>query len=201
MQYHNHPAIRTSRLAFISSGFVKTLRYTMKNTVCFLGLVALLLAFSCRTSTSVSNDELIAQAEDFIITWHQSSAQSNIDIYLGSMAATSVYMGTDASERWEKDAFSDFSKPWFAKGKGWAFAKISRHIYVADQGNIVWWDELLDTKLGVCRGSGVMQHKQGKWQIEQYVLSPTVPNELMDSVVSMKREQDAKVIKYEDVRM
>ena len=195
MQYHNHPAIKTSRLAFISSGLAKNPHNTIKNTVYFIGLVGLLFAFSCTTNTTVSNDDLIMQAEDFINDWHQSSAQSNIDVYLGSMAATSVYMGTDASERWEKDAFSDFCKPWFAKGKGWAFAKISRHIYVADQGNIIWWDELLDTKLGVCRGSGVMQHKKGKWQIEQYVLSPTVPNELMDSVVNMKLVQDAKVVK------
>jgi hypothetical protein len=163
-------------------------------SITHLSIFILLILLSCKPRPAHIDTSIVQQADTLITTWHQAAAKSSLEPYIGSMAQTGFYMGTDASERWGKNAFAEFCKPWFAKQKGWAFTKIERNIYVADQGNMIWWDELLDTKLGVCRGSGVMQLKQGKWQIEQYILSPTIPNELIDSVVHMKRAQDTKII-------
>ena len=38
----------------------------------------------------------------------------------------------------------------------------------------------------ICRGSGVLVKKDGKWLIKQYVLSMTIPNENVDEVVKIK---------------
>lgn len=45
------------------------------------------------------------------------------------------------------------------------------------RGDTAWFEEDLETQnLGPTRGSGVLVHSGGRWLIEQYVLSITVPN-------------------------
>jgi hypothetical protein len=36
-----------------------------------------------------------------------------------------------------------------------------------------WFDELLNTQMKICRGSGVLVKIDGKWKIKHYVLSMT----------------------------
>ena len=49
---------------------------------------------------------------------------------------------------------------------------------MAVRGDTAWFDEDLATDtLGPARGSGVMVLREGRWLLEQYVLSITVPNE------------------------
>ncbi len=55
-----------------------------------------------------------------------------------------------------------------------------------------WFDETLDTWMGVCRGSGVLINKNGKWLIKQYVLSLTVPNEKMKEVIFVLSNENLK---------
>ena len=38
----------------------------------------------------------------------------------------------------------------------------------------------------ICRGSGVVEKISGIWKVKQYVLSVTVPNEIVDKVVVEK---------------
>jgi hypothetical protein len=38
----------------------------------------------------------------------------------------------------------------------------------------------------ICRGSGVVEKINGQWKVKQYVLSVTVPNEIVDKVVVEK---------------
>jgi hypothetical protein len=38
----------------------------------------------------------------------------------------------------------------------------------------------------ICRGSGVVEKIKGQWKVKQYVLSVTVPNEVVDKVVVEK---------------
>ena len=49
-----------------------------------------------------------------------------------------------------------------------------------------WFDELLDTQMKICRGSGILEKIKGTWKIKQYVLSMTIPNENVDEVVKIK---------------
>ena len=49
---------------------------------------------------------------------------------------------------------------------------------------MAWFDELLDTHMKICRGSGVLVDQgNGQWKIKHYVLSMTVPNENVDEIV------------------
>ena len=63
---------------------------------------------------------------------------------------------------------------------------MKRHIYFSEDKKMAWFDELLNTQMKICRGSGVLVKKDGKWLIKQYVLSMTIPNENVDEVVKIK---------------
>jgi hypothetical protein len=69
------------------------------------------------------------------------------------MTEDAVFIGTDATENWGKPAFQEFAKPYFDKGKAWNFTVLERHIYF-DQSKKAWFDELLNTQMKICRGSG-----------------------------------------------
>ncbi len=49
--------------------------------------------------------------------------------------------------------------------------------------------------MSLCRGSGVLIKDNGKWQIVQYVLSMTVPNDLANDVTKQKTPDEVKVLK------
>ncbi|MBT8282425.1 MAG: nuclear transport factor 2 family protein, partial [Muriicola sp.] len=88
-----------------------------------------------------------------------------------------------------------FSKPYFEQGKAWDFTSIDRNIYFDPTGKIAWFDELLDTWMQLCRGSGVLKKENGQWKIAHYVLSLTIPNEEIQPVIALKREIDSTYIK------
>ena len=102
---------------------------------------------------------------------------------------------TDAGEHWNKQDFMAFSKPYFDKGKAWDFKAVERHVFIDKTGEIAWFDELLDTWMQLCRGSGVLIREGGKWKIAHYVLSMTVPNENVDGAIALKKEKDSILMK------
>ncbi|WP_254526964.1 MULTISPECIES: nuclear transport factor 2 family protein [unclassified Sphingobacterium] len=114
--------------------------------------------------------------------------------YFDLMDANSIFIGSDATERWDKQEFMDYAKPHFDKGKAWNFSSLERNIEFSEDGKTAWIDELLNTQMKICRGSGVLVLKDGKWLIKQYVLSMTVPNDLADEVVKMKADIENGII-------
>ena len=54
------------------------------------------------------------------------AAETNFDAYFNTMANESVFIGTDATENWNKKEFMEFSKPFFDKGKAWSFTSLKR---------------------------------------------------------------------------
>jgi hypothetical protein len=100
--------------------------------------------------------------------WHRDAAAGNHEAYIGAMTSDGVFIGTDATERWTTAEFSAWCKPHFERKKTWTFTAVSRNVEIADNGLTAWFDELLDTKMGVCRGSGVLVKKDGRWLIAQY---------------------------------
>ena len=111
------------------------------------------------------------------------------------MDSVSVFIGTDASENWNKNKFQAFSKPYFDKGKAWSFTAVNRNIYIYDNQKIAWFDELLDTQMKLCRGSGILKLENNKWKVAHYVLSITIPNDNVSEVVKMKAVFDSTYTK------
>ena len=131
------------------------------------------------------------QINELIDSWHLSAAQADYDAYFGKMTSDAVFIGTDATENWQLEAFMTFSKPYFDKGKAWSFSAVERNVYLDPSNQLAWFDELLDTWMGICRGSGVVKQENDKWKIAHYVLSVTVPNDDMGQLIEIKKAKDS----------
>lgn len=116
----------------------------------------------------------------FIDAWHKAAAVADADGFFGAMAPDGVYIGTDASERWLRDELRAWAKAAFERESAWAFTAKDRKIMIASDARHAWWDELLDTWMGVCRASGVLEYTAEGWKIKHYQLSLAVPNEKID---------------------
>ncbi|MEC5158760.1 nuclear transport factor 2 family protein [Chryseobacterium sp. MP_3.2] len=114
------------------------------------------------------------------------AAAADFKNYFDLYAAESTFIGTDANEVWDKKEFMDYSKPHFDKGKAWSFTSLKRNISFSTNGKYAWFDELLDTQMKLCRGSGVLEKIGNQWKIKQYVLSMTIPNDVSNEVIKIK---------------
>lgn len=129
--------------------------------------------------------------DEVLDKWHLAAAEADYEAYFSRMTSDAVFIGTDAGENWQLKSFEEFSKPYFDKGKAWNFKAVERHIYLDDTERIAWFDELLDTWMGICRGSGVVRMENGDWKIAHYVLSATIPNDDMNEVIRVKKAKDS----------
>ena len=159
-------------------------------------LLVFIAVFSACENNQSNSKELKDDSEKEAINtmldaWHKSASEAKYDAYFNAMSNTSVFIGTDASENWGNKDFKIFSKPFFDLGKAWNFKSVKRNIYISADGNLAWFDELLDTWMGVCRGSGVLSKTEGIWKIEHYVLSVTIPNENITEVIAINKEKDS----------
>ena len=128
----------------------------------------------------------IAKINTVLDSWHKAAAEAKFDTYFGMMSEESIFIGTDATENWNKKDFMAFAKPFFDKGKAWNFTALERHIYFDESGKTAWFDELLNTQMKICRGSGVLVKTGNEWKIKHYVLSMTIPNDNTNEVIKIK---------------
>lgn len=125
--------------------------------------------------------------------WHAAAAAADRDRYVGHLADETVFMGTDATERWDRKAFLEYLTPHFDRGDGWTFEPRERRITVAEDGRTAWFDELLDSATyGELRGSGVLIREGEAWKIAQYNLSIPLPNELARDIVEQISAHQAR---------
>jgi len=134
------------------------------------------------TLTTQAQEKKINEVID---AWHQAAAKADANTFFASMADNSVYIGTAKEERWTKNEFMAFAKPYFEKGKAWDFKPYDRDLHVTSDGKFAWFSELLTTWMGVCRASGVMHKTKDGWKIDQYHLSVTVPNEIIKDFITL----------------
>lgn len=152
-----------------------------------LPLVLLLLA-ACATSCATVPPR-IDDVNRVLDDWHKAAADADESRYFSYAAPEFVFLGTDASERWDLASFRAFAHPYFAKGKAWTFTPHDRHIQASPREDVAWFDEKLDSaSYGECRGSGVLRHTPDGWKIAQYNLTIPIPNDLAKTVVGMIRE-------------
>lgn len=161
----------------------------------FYGTMIIILFFSAckenKRSIVVDNNKIINQ---LIHDWHKAAADANYDDYFKRMSSDAVFIGTDPTENWPLQAFKLFCKPHFDKGKAWNFRSLDRHIYFSQDHTIAWFDELLDTQMKICRGSGVLKKENGEWKIAHYVLSMTIPNSNTKVVTALKANEESHLI-------
>lgn len=126
--------------------------------------------------------------------WHTAAGNAHFEAYFSKMTEDAVFIGTDATENWKKPEFKEWSRPYFDRGKAWDFTPLERNIFLSKTGSTAWFDELLETQMGICRGSGVLVKQNGNWKIQHYVLSIAIPNKNVPEVTELKKESDSSLI-------
>lgn len=161
----------------------------MKKIIAFTFLATL---FSCSQSTTTPATPAIdivkeqAQINLMLDSFNNAAAKADFKTYFNFYTDDAIFTGTDATERWNKKEFMQWAKPIFDKGRAWDFTALERHIYFDKTGSLAWFDELLNTQMKICRGSGVLVKQGNDWKVQQYILSTTVPNNLLDTVIKFK---------------
>ena len=152
----------------------------MKNFNRFLVLLILPFLFSNTTNKNRNENELNRLVDD----WHRAAAEANFEDYFDPMGDSFVFLGTAPGERWEKDAFAEFSKPYFDKGQAWSFVPSNRKWCFSK--NAAWFDEDLETWMRGCRGSGILLRKKGEWKLAYYNLTVLIENEKINAFIDLR---------------
>jgi hypothetical protein len=174
----------------------------------FLGMAVILMNFACKQQSGDIKESAAGKPVDTLTLRHYkteisalldsfnvAAARADYNKYFDYFAEDGIFIGTDASENWNKQNFKIWAKPYFDKGTTWNFTSLQRNIYFDQTGNVAWFDELLKTQMKICRGSGVLTRHGSDWKVQQYVLSMTIPNSLVDSVVTLKTTIEDDIIK------
>lgn len=163
--------------------------------------VVLLLYFSSCTSNEKNAEATVADTANekkhiiaMLDSFNTAAANADYKTYFNFYTDDAIFTGTDATERWDKKEFMVWAKPYFDKGKAWSFASLERHIYFDKTGSLAWFDELLNTQMKICRGSGVVVKQGEVWKVQQYILSATVPNQQMNSLIKIKAPAEDSLI-------
>ena len=155
----------------------------MKNLIVFI-------LFFTVNSFVLANERI----EQVLNNFHQAAANADAKTYFNLLTKDSVFLGTDATERWTKEEFKSFVIPYFEKGVGWAYTPTKRNITISHEGDVAFFDELLaNESYGTCRGSGVLFKTAKGWRIAQYNLSIPLPNALAKEITSTISQHEIAV--------
>ncbi len=164
-------------LTILSTTMRKKMKYKIL-ALLFLLLMPLMKADDQRSMVDALLDGL-----------HQDAHEANFETYFARYSSDAVFLGTDKTERWTIKEFKDYAKPAFADGHGWTYSVVERNW--EGEGSTRWFDEILfNEKLGHCRGTGVVEKKNGEWKIAHYALTMLVPNAIAREVGAQTKEAD-----------
>lgn len=150
-----------------------------------------LFALAAAAAIPAREAETRKQVNAFIDEWHDDAAHARL-AYFDKMAKDSVYIGTDKTELWSRDQFKAWARRFFERKSAWAFKATSRNVYMSADAKFIWFDELLDTQMGVCQASGVIRKTDKGYEILHYQLSMAVPNDVGGKVTQLIREHEAQ---------
>ena len=156
-----------------------------------LFLLILLVVAACGSSEKPKKIQDPVLIENLLDKWHAAASENDFDSYFNAMTEDGIFIGTDASEHWTIADFKAYSKPYFDNREAWDFKVLERHVFFHEDGKVAWFDELLETWMGVCRGSGVIVMREEEWKISHYVLSLTIPNDNIQDVQQLNKAQDS----------
>ncbi len=167
------------------------------NLTVFLAAILSLLYCACSSPESSSAVDTANEKKQIIAmldSFNRAAAKADYKAYFNFYTEDAIFTGTDATERWDKAAFMAWAKPIFDKGRAWDFTALERNIYFDNTGTLAWFDELLNTQMKICRGSGVVEKQGDEWKVKQYILSTTIPNDQLDSVIKIKSRVEDSMI-------
>ncbi len=157
----------------------------------FLAAAFLFLSLGLSVAARAETDALLTrQVNAFVDEWHDDAANARM-AYFDKIAEDGVYIGTDRTELWKRDAFKAWARKYFDRKSAWSFKATRRNVYASADKSLIWFDELLDTpNMGPCMASGVIRKTAKGFEIVHYQLSMAVPNEVAKQVTTLIAEHE-----------
>ena len=138
---------------------------------------------------TVQANQTQSKISSILDSFHQAASEANSKKYFDLISESAIFIGTDATERWDKNTFKRYAKPYFDKGQGWTYIPQARHVTIGEGGKVAWFDEMLNNQTyGECRGTGVLVLTAQGWKISQYHLTIPIPNGIATSLVEQIKQ-------------
>ena len=160
-------------------------KHKMFKRILSVFFVTSLFSFVYIDGLEIKETKIINQLID---KWHKDVANYKLDEYFEFMDSSFVFLGTAPGERWTKQEFYNFCKPYFEKKSTWNFKPKNRHVYFNADKNTAWFEEDLDTWMEECRGSGVLIKNNNKWKIAHYNLTVLIENEKIKKFIKLRKK-------------
>ena len=120
---------------------------------------------------------------------HANAGSANWDAYFALYTDDGIFLGTDATERWDKPTFRAYA----SQTKGWVYRMTERNIDLTPDGDHAWFDELLMSEnYGTSRGTGILIRTDAGWKIAQYHLVFPIPNDLAAGITQQIQTFEAR---------
>jgi hypothetical protein len=139
----------------------------------------------------ISDAAFTAAVNTFVDAWHDDAAHAR-PAFFDKIAPDGVYIGTDKTERWTREAFREWAKPAFARPVAWAFTRLHRNVSFSPDRRVVWFDEQVRSSMGILQASGVVRPTATSFEMVHYQLSIAVPNELIPQVTGAIKAFESK---------
>ena len=111
----------------------------------YLSLIFVALV-ACTAKVEITEAPTTIEIDTVMQAWHQAATDADFEKYFSYFESdSSIFMGTDATERWTVAEFKPWSKPYFDRGTAWSFMPVQRYVYFSEDGRTAWFDEELDT--------------------------------------------------------
>lgn len=125
-------------------------------------------------------DEDDQQVNSLLNQLHETAMSADWDTYFSLYHPDAIFIGTDASERWNMVQFKQYATP----TKGWRYDLQARHL--VQIGDVIVFDEqLFSPAYGISRGTGALVSTEDGWKIAQYHLSFPIPNAKAKRITSI----------------
>jgi hypothetical protein len=119
------------------------------------------------------------QVESVLEAHLRAVATKDVPLLRKSFTQKAVFIGSDDTENW---SLHGLVRRLRESKNGWDMRKCTqRHIQLILPDVATFFEVIRHVKYGLFRGSGVVvKNKKGEWAIAHYVLSFSVPNEVVD---------------------
>jgi ketosteroid isomerase-like protein len=143
-------------------------------------------------STSSVKSSVVTELEkdlsQLVDDWHLAASTADLVFYIQVMHEDFVFLGTAPEERWKKEEFISFCKPYFDAGKAWDFKAKKRYWNFSPNKKTAFFDEILDTWMGECRATGILIKVKKEWKIVHYNLHVLIENEKMNDFLKLRNQ-------------
>jgi hypothetical protein len=165
----------------------------MRHLLPRLAVVLLFVSGGCANDQprALTDAEFTAVVNRFVDGWHDDAAHAR-PAYFEKIASDGIYIGTDKTERWTREAFREWATPAFARPVAWAFTPLHRNVRFSPDRRLIWFDEQVRSSMGVLQASGVIRLTTLSFEMVHYQLSIAVPNEVMPQVTGMIKAFESK---------